>query len=172
MTQAAASASCRATAIDLKTGAIRWQRQLGLVAQGDPIRIGDRVVLMDRDGGLYQIDTKPLAAPTNAEWLIDENWLVSPPLPDVRGSAHFFPARDGQSIYAVVATGRTQGDGFRLVVRHYKPGDPIQTTIGVAAGARWPATPIVVGRTMIIPLANGRLYRLFLDQDKAARSRV
>jgi hypothetical protein len=35
---------------------------LGLVAQGDPIRIGN-YDLMDHDGGLYKIDAEPLHAP-------------------------------------------------------------------------------------------------------------
>jgi hypothetical protein len=163
VTQASTSSSCRATAIDLQTGGIRWQRQLGLIAQGDPIRIGDQLIVMDHDGGFYRIDPKPLAALTNAEWLIDEKWLVAPPLSGVQGSGHFFPARDGQSVYGVLTVLRE--DGPHLAVRHFKPGEPVQTKF-CPLPAPLAGNPIVIGRAVVVPLANNMLHRLLLDQAK------
>ena len=163
VTQASASASSRATAIDLRTGGIRWQRQLGMIAQGDPIRIGEMFLMMDHDGGLYQFDAKPLAGPTNAEWLIDERWLVVPPFAQSIGTGHFLRAKDGQSVYTILTIPSERGP--RLAIRQYTPGQPLRERFP-ALPAPLAGNPIVVGTSAIVPLANGMLYRLPLDSDK------
>ena len=163
VTQASGSASCRATAFNLKTGAVRWQRQLGFIAQGDPVRIGDAIVMMDSDGGVYQLDAKSLAAAANNEWVIDERWLVDRPLPFVVGSARFVPAPDGNSVFAVIPT--EGGRGLRMTLRHYIPGKGAQDrTANVPAPLA--GTPIITGKGLILPLANGMLYRMAFDSDK------
>jgi hypothetical protein len=163
VTQAAASASCRATAIDLRTGDIRWQRQLGVIAQRDPIRLGEAIVLMDQDGAIFQIGAKPLAGAASSEWLLDDRWLVAPPLTDVLDAGYFFPAKDGLSVYGVLTV---QGErGPRLAVRRYTPGQPLKERFATLP-ARLAGNPIVLGGSVIVPLKNGMLYRLALDSDK------
>jgi outer membrane protein assembly factor BamB len=163
VTQASASASCRATAIDLRIGKVRWQRQLGLIAQGDPIRLGDAVMLMDHDGGLYKIDAGPLARSTDESWLIEEKWLVARPLNDLVEASHFLSGGDGSSVYAVLATRAPQG--ARIVVRRYVAGQPIEER-SAALPAPFAGNPIVLGKHVIIPLANGMLYRMNLTTDR------
>lgn len=163
VTQASSSASCRATAIDLRVGKVRWQRQLGLVSQGDPIRIGDSVVLMDHDGGLYKIDAGPLAKLTDESWLIEEKWLVAPPLADVPEAGQFLASIDGASAFVVVTTRGPQGS--RLVVRRYVPGQPIEER-SAALPSPIAGNAIAMGKQVIVPLANGLLYRMNLTTDR------
>ncbi len=163
VTQASASASCRATAIDLRTGKVRWQRQLGLVAQGDPIRIGNSMVLMDHDGGLYKIDTEPLARLADASWLIEEGWLVARPVNDATEAAQFIPGPKGDSACAVLATRTPQG--LRIVVRRYVPGQPLEER-SAALPAPFAGNAIVLGKQVVVPLANGMLYRMNLEVDR------
>lgn len=163
VTQASASASCRATAIDLRIGRIRWQRQLGLVAQGDPIRLSDSVMLMDHDGGLYKIDTGPLASLSDESWLIEEKWLVARPLNEHVEASQFLPGNDGSSVYAVLATRTAQG--LRVTVRRYVPGRPIEER-SAALPAPIAGNAIVLDQQVIVPLANGLLYRMNLSTDR------
>jgi hypothetical protein len=162
VTQASAEGACRATAIDLQSGRVRWQRQLGLTSRQGPIRIGDSILLMDQAGGLYEIEAKPLTGPVNAEWLIDARWLIDRPFANAV-TAQMLPAADGKGVDAFVTTEGEKGP--MLVYRHYEPGKEL-----VSKRARLPAplagNPIVAGRMAVAPLANGLLYRWLLDQDK------
>ncbi len=77
------SSGCRAVCFDLRTGEVRWQRQLGLVpakvSSGEqfatPVPQGDSFVLVDEDGGIVVVPAasgvgagQTLAAP--AAWVI------------------------------------------------------------------------------------------------------
>ena len=64
--------ACRATAVDAVTGEVRWRRELGLMAKGDPIRIGDAIVVLDQGGGFYRIDVKKLSERGGAAWLVED----------------------------------------------------------------------------------------------------
>ena len=72
--------TCRATAVDSRTGEVRWRRELGLMVKGDPLRLGNgrphgpgRWVLPDRHeklserGGVGVADRRP------------EPWLIAQP---------------------------------------------------------------------------------------------
>ena len=162
VTQVPNSSSCRATAVDLRAGAVRWQRQLGLIVQGDPVRLGEAVVLQDQSGGLYRIDPFKERA-FNSEWLIDDRWQLAPPLAEVVGSPLLLPAPDGKSVYAVAVAG-AEGN-LRLVVRQYVPGQPIESR-RVGLPAPLAGRPVLVGSMLVVPLANGSLYRLVLPDAK------
>jgi PQQ-like domain len=162
VTQASATASCRATAIDLRIGKIRWQRQLGLIAQGDALRVGNSIMMMDHDGGLYQIDAEPLSRLADASWLIEEKWLVARPVNDVVEASQFVAGTDN-SVYAVLTT-RTAA-GARIVVRRFVPGQPIEERTATLS-APLAGNVIVLGKQIIVPLANGMLVRMNLATDR------
>ena len=136
VTQVAASGSCRATAFDPNTGLIRWERQLGLLSQGPPVQFGNSIILLDQDAGLYRIDAKSLVAPTNAEWLLDDSWLVAQPLLNVASPPVLLPQADGKTI--VVVTSVESPDGLKLMVRilRRKPGFKIMS---LHCTRPWPA---------------------------------
>ena len=77
--------TCRATAVNAITGEVRWRRELGMMAKGEPLRIGDALVFLDHGGGFYRVDTKPLTNKSTAAWLIDERWLVAQPARGLHG---------------------------------------------------------------------------------------
>src|SRR5439155_2531749 len=69
--------ACRATAVDSNTGEVRWRRELGLIAKGDPLQVGGAILVLDQGGGFYRIETKPLTEEAGAAWLLDEKWLIA-----------------------------------------------------------------------------------------------
>ena len=151
--------SCRATAIDLRTGSVRWQRQIGLVAERDPLRLSDSVVLIDQAGGLYRLNAESLATANSAEWLIDERWLIAPPFADTVGPTWLLPTGTGAT-----TIGLANSDGkLNVVVREYDPAKGVRERSG-AVPAMMAGNPIVVGRSVMLPLMNGMLYRLLLDE--------
>ncbi len=169
VTQASVDGTCWATAINLHTGRVRWQRQLGLITRMDPIRVsgtgdvGDAIVLMDRAGGLYEIPVKPLTGPVNTDWVIDERWLLDRPFANV-GSGHLLASADGKTVHALVTAQLEKG--LTLIYRRRALGQPIAART-VVLPAPLAGNPVVAGGMVIVPLANGRLYRWLPDQGKA-----
>ena len=160
VTQSTNSSSCRATALDLMTGEIRWQRQLGLFTYGEPLRIGDDVFLMDHDGALFQIPSTNFSQWTAATWLIDDRWLVAPPLENVVEVGGFFKSADGRSILAVMV--QKTSTGLNLVIRQHTPGQVVKQIIAPLS-AELAGNIIVVGGEIIVPTRNGLLHRVLLD---------
>ena len=153
--------TCRATAVDSRTGEIRWRRELGLVAKGDPVRIGPAVVLMDQAGGFYRIDdTGKLAEKTGAAWLIDERWLVAQP---ARGfTAYTGPILGPDGSVIGVLTNDAGNVLVRLLQGNAPPQEQVLPTAVPPAGR-----PVVSGKMLILPLADGNLYRLNLADLKS-----
>ena len=159
VTQSPGDSSCRATAFDLKNGAIRWQRQLGLLAERDPLPVGDGILLLDQAGGLYRIGTASLTGPLTAEWLIDERWLLAAPLADAVGPGYLLPDGEGAIAVNIAKTGA----GLDVVVREFSPAKGVRERRTVLP-ALLAGNPVQVGRSVVLPLANGLLHRLLLDE--------
>ena len=166
VTQAAGSAACLATAVDLRSGAIRWQRQLGVLPHGDPIRIGDSIVFMDHNGGLYAIDPLRAATAPDAAWVIDDRWLIAPPLARVAGSPWLIQAADGKSVTAVIPTPRDGDDGIQVVVRRFTPGREVESFPPVPLPAGLAGNPVLSGNLLVLSLANGSLCRVALGESE------
>lgn len=151
--------TCRATAVDARTGQTRWRRELGVMVKGDPLRIGNAVLLLDHAGGMYRIDTKPFTALRSAAWLVDpdDQWLMAQPARGFTAVTGLIPAANGTAV--ALLAGETE-TGPVLLVRKY-------TGAGVQ-DRRFPATaplagqPVVSGNMLVLPLANGTLRRLNL----------
>jgi outer membrane protein assembly factor BamB len=166
VTQPLAQQTCLATAVDDETGAVLWQRQLGLVCQGEPLAMtppdgGPPLLLaLDQGGGLYVLDPSHFPAGAGAGWQsggvrlarpLDENPFTPPVLA---------LAPDGKSAYEVAAP----GNGRQLVVRHvqWEAGRLALTERAVPLTAPLAGTPAVVGTMLVLPLADGALGRLRL----------
>ena len=52
VTQQPDSSGSLATMVEMQTGEIRWQRQLGMMATGSPILLGDSIFAVDQDCAL------------------------------------------------------------------------------------------------------------------------
>jgi outer membrane protein assembly factor BamB len=146
--------TCRATAVNALTGEVRWRRELGLMAKGDPLRIGDDILMLDHGGGFYRVDTKTLSDRGGATWLVDDRWLVAQP---ARGYLAVTGLMRGPNNTALaVLAGEI--DNKQLLIRKYN-GSGVEEL-------KWTAPeglaghPVISGRMLILPLANGTLYRM------------
>src|SRR5262249_54027724 len=110
------------------------------------------IVMMDRNAGLYGIDPAHVA----------DNWLLAEPLSEVAGAPVLVRSGDGGSVAAITAVpGR--GQGPRLVVRRFTPGEKVEQ-YDVALPSALAGTPALAGSMLLVPLANGSLHRLALGE--------
>jgi outer membrane protein assembly factor BamB len=155
VTQTTSPPAWLATAVDTQTGNIKWQRPLGLAPQGDPVRLGDFVYQLDQGGGLYQIDPKEVNVQPGVEWY-QGGHMVLAARQDLVGAPSLLPAADGKSAYVVFGV----GDGRQLQVRQVVPGSPVTELPAASLPAAPAGVPLLVGKTLVLPLANGSLYRV------------
>lgn len=159
VTQSLEQQICLASKVD-EEGKVLWQRQLGLVCQGEPLVLTPpgggppQLLALDQGGGLFALD--PSRAPHLLAAALEDNPQVPPRL---------LPGPDGHSAYEVA----TPGDGRWLIVRRIDWADggrqvrvtQSQVSLVLATGLMVPAgTPAVLGRQLIVPMTNGRLMRL------------
>jgi hypothetical protein len=154
--------SCRATALDGETGQVRWQRELGLLPKGDPLEVGNELLLLDQAGGIYRLDPTQLASEEQTSWRVDERWLLSSPLPGQFTPVSSLIAGPDQSAFVLLA-GQTD-KGTSLLLRRYASGRVDEQI--VPAPALPIGTPILMGNKLVIPLTNGYLYRLSIPEGR------
>jgi outer membrane protein assembly factor BamB len=170
VTQSLARQTCLATAVEDETGTVLWQRQLGLVCQGEPLELtppdgGAPVLLaLDQGGGLYQLDPQRFPAAEGARWQDSGKGVLLARALDQgpSGPPVLVLAPDGKSAYEIAVP----GNGRQLVVRHVEwgaAGRQLEVTERkVALPAPLAGTPAVVGPMLLLPLADGTLGRLRL----------
>lgn len=153
VTQAPSQHTCLATAVNMETGQVQWQHQLGMVCQGDPVRVGADVVAVDQGGGLFAFHPGPGLRSLPRGWRIDPAAALSPS--DERTArTHLLPEPGGQ--WAIeVAWAAT---GTELVVRRHEPGKA-KTEMHYRLSAPPGGTPFLAGESLLLPLADGDLLR-------------
>ncbi len=155
-----------ATAVDDRGGEVLWQRQLGLVCQADPLELPREggppiLVVLDQGGGLFAFDPAKHANLADGEWR-DAGQPLFGALDDGPGAPPaLLPGPDGRSAYEFASP----GDGKRLVIRRVEVAgnelnkDPERV---IPLNAPLAGTPAVADKMMILPLADGSLWRLML----------
>jgi hypothetical protein len=167
VTQSLEQQTCLATAVD-EEGHIRWQRQLGLVCQGEPLALtppggGPPLLLaLDQGGGLFVLDPKQ-----PAKWKYKEGFDENPRLPP-----RLLLGPDGHSAYEVAVP----GEGRSLLVRriewaddkrelHVKPPIPVSLASPEDKSVLIPAgPPVIAGTQLLLPMTDGTLKRLLLEE--------
>jgi hypothetical protein len=174
------------TAVNDEDGKKQWQRQMGLVCQGAPLALGRQENLTAGAGGdssrprvllamgqgeeLFAIDPERFDperfAKKESSWLSGANSYLAGPLDDNPGNPAVVVAEaDGLSAYEVAFP----GGGNRMLVRHvtFDP-DTRKTTkteqevkLPVAASPAGP--PALVGKSLVVALSDGVLYRVSLS---------
>ena len=164
VTQALEQQTCLASTVD-EQGTILWQRQLGLVCQGQPLVLtppegGPPLVLaLDQGGGLFALD--PLQPQASLRSLAARRWTENPRVPP-----RLLPAPDGHSAYEVAAP----GDGRSLIVRriewrngerslHVKESRASLVSLADGSVLTPAGAPAVVGTQLIMPMTDGKLMR-------------
>jgi outer membrane protein assembly factor BamB len=152
VTQRESDQTCLATAVEAETGQVRWQRQLGLVAQDEPAVLSEQVMVLDRGGGLFRFD--PAVA--------DAGQVIDQPDREPTAPPRLLLGDDGQSAYALTIFDQ----GRSGTVRHFRPGQEWVAFL-VELPATPAGTPAIGAGGLVLPLANGNLYRQPLAKQKA-----
>lgn len=165
---------CVATAVDDEDGHIRWQRQLGLVCQGEPIRMqqadGPPVLLaLDQGGCLFSLDPTRFPLDVTAPWQGGGHNVAGALTDNPRVPAVLLAAADGKTAYEIACP----GDSSHLLVRtiDFEPtGRRLRRTErSLPLTAPLAGTPTLVGQALVLPLASGTVARLALPVTPASR---
>jgi outer membrane protein assembly factor BamB len=148
-----------ATAVAAEEGTILWQRQLGLVCQGDPLVRGQEVTTLDRGGGLCVFDGTKYQHREDREWRATDP-LYAPPLTGSPVAAYLLSAPDGSSVYEVAYS----ASSGKLTVRHCSTSRveekaAVQSEETVPLTSPLAGTPALVGQSLLLPLADGTIRR-------------
>jgi len=168
VTQPLDQQTCIASAVN-DEGHILWQRQLGLVCQGEPLALtppqgGPPTFLaLDQSGGLFALNPPRPPDKPRSSWE-----SLEPALPDnPRVPPRLLPSADGHSAYEIAAP----GDGKNLIVRQidwdegssrFRVKRREVSLMPSAGGALLvPAgAPIVTGSHLLVPMSEGYLARV------------
>ncbi|HVL11525.1 MAG TPA: hypothetical protein VM529_03115, partial [Gemmata sp.] len=152
------SAEYKAVLLNLDTGELRWQRQLGLIPAAPPIRQDGTVVLAAEAGSLVAIPAGGVAAGRTT--VAPPAWVVGLPPEQITGPTRVAVAPDGSSAYTVTPVAVTE-DGKavgKYVVRRVAGGrvayEGVVTSPGAIAG-----NPVVLGNNLLIPASDGFVHR-------------
>ncbi|HXG10005.1 MAG TPA: PQQ-binding-like beta-propeller repeat protein [Gemmataceae bacterium] len=165
VTQSLGRQACLATMVNAEDGQVRWQRQLGLVCQGEPLVLGREVIAVDQGGGLFRFDPAQHPPEAGFPWQVGGQ-SVAGPLADLPGARpYLLPGPDGASAYEIAPA----GEGTGLVVRHYQPGkDGQKSSVAehvVDLRAPLAGEPALSAEGVLLPLADGSIWRLNLPPD-------
>ena len=144
-----------ATAVEGEGGARLWRRQLGLEAAGNPISTDAGVLMVDASGRTMEILASSLDAGGAANIALEPEAGESLP-------AEF----EGQELLRLIDVGgkvflaAASHDGRSIAVRPLHSGEAWRRMPLVA---RLQGRPAVMGEFLVVPCADGRLYRLRLD---------
>jgi outer membrane protein assembly factor BamB len=166
VTQTDSPPAYRATAVDARTGRVRWQRPLGLTPQGDPVVLGGSVLVLDSAGGLYRFDPSRHPAEPPGTWQ-SAGVEVAPPVADLVGEPSLVLAADGSAAYAFLSR-RAGASEYQLMVRRVA-ADGESKELPVALPAPLAGTPALGPGAAVLPLADGALCRVALDFDNPQR---
>lgn len=152
-----------ATAVDTVTGQMLWQRELGMLAKGEPVRKGNDLVWLDQEGGITKLDTRQLTQDSKPVWLVDieDRWLLTNPAAGFRSSTSLMAGPNDISFTLM----ESEAVPKRFLIRS-TDGVRVMEQL-VPAPASLAGTPIVVGKFLVMPLENGTLYRVAIVDGKA-----
>jgi hypothetical protein len=161
VTQPIGRAACLATCVDDERGSVIWQRQLGLVCQGQPVSLpADRGpplwLALDQGGSLFALDPNALTPRRGAQWVPGRLEPIAGPLaPNPRVPTSFL-TQDGKSWLAVSCP----GGGATLVIRHVmaargRAAEVAEREVQLRETIAGP--PALMNGRILVPLADGAL---------------
>jgi hypothetical protein len=177
VTQALDKQTCLATKVD-DDGHIKWQRQIGLVCQSEPLALTPPdggppwLLALDQGGGLFALD--PSDPPEKPRSLLAPALADNPLLPP-----KLLAAADGRSAYEVAAP----GDGQNLIVRNiYWAGqerklrcDPPRQVSLLRVEGKGVRTlagpPVLSGSQLLLAMTDGTVMRLLLSDENSKLER-
>jgi outer membrane protein assembly factor BamB len=155
--QSEGSDGVRAIAFDPRDGRLKWDRKLGAIPPVPPLLAGS--LLADEDGGVYRLP--PTAAPgmmgNEGAKPAEKAWTLAPPLAAAAGPARVVASADGKTVWVLVPD-RGEKDAPTLRVRQIADGAMKGETV-VALPERPAGPAVAAGTGVVLPLADGQLYR-------------
>ena len=153
------SAGCKAVLLNFRDGELRWQRQLGVVPATQPIVQGDGLLLVAEDGGMVVV---PAASGASAGRSVAApvEWVIATPPENATGPTVVAVSADGMAVFTVtpVLAREDQRSIATFVVRRVAEGKIVHEG-NVAAPAALAGPPVVLGNSLLLPLADGFVYR-------------
>lgn len=153
------SAGYRAVVMNLGDGEVRWQRQLGVVPAVPPISQEGGLVLAAEDGGLISLPATGAGAPGRTT-VSPPNWVIADPPDNATGATAVAASPDGKLIFTVTPI-RTIEEGkpvARWLIRRISGGQVVHRGVAASPG-EFAGQPAVLGDSLLIPVADGFVYR-------------
>jgi outer membrane protein assembly factor BamB len=170
VTQLTGRTTCLASAVDSATGQVRWQRQLGLVSRGQPQAIagqadGSSVLVPDQNGVLLFDATKFAGKSSLQETDAVRVWSVGPE----KSATVLLPEAGKAAALIMTVAGPETAPVLKLVP--FQPGKERGASRTVTLPAPMAGTADRDGDSLILPLANGILLRIPLDEGSPTQGR-
>jgi hypothetical protein len=156
----------KAVLLNLRDGSFLWQRTLGLVPATAPLAQEEGLLLVSKDGGLLMVP-KTVSATPGPPIAANTSWVIAPPPENVTGTTSVALSPDGKTICTVTLI--NVNEDLKLVpkylVRRVTGGKLVHegtvNALSLANGASAPlaGAPVLIGESLILPLANGIIYR-------------
>jgi hypothetical protein len=165
VTQSLGTNACLATSVDTETSRVLWQRQLGLICDQGPLRMGEYLLVTDEAGGLTWFESKKMTGEPDRGW-IRSGASGAEPLANLLGSGVWLRSSDLNTWYQVLCH-RKLGTGserssIELIVRQVRDNKSILER-KVPLRDAISGTPALLGDYLLLPLANGDLFRVKVD---------
>lgn len=151
--------TCKITALDTSSdgNSLRWQRQLGLLCQGDPLVFNNSVVVLDESGSLSQFDPAKYPAAAQQQWPASGVALARPSEPGGR-ARYLLTGRGGKFVLAFADGGKNQ-----FLIRKYEAG---QKSVEHRVPTMLAGLPGVGDTSVTVAGADGRLWHVALDSGR------
>jgi outer membrane protein assembly factor BamB len=149
----------RALAFDPRSGVVKWQRQLGAVPASSVIRLHDgSAVVADEDGGVTVVPAAggaPITAPAPPAWNAAKG-LMAPTAPPLACAT-----ADGNAAWVLAP----ERPGRTATLRVRRVGaSPLDASVALPANLA--GCPLALGDAVLVPLADGIVYRFAAGTSK------
>jgi PQQ-like domain len=162
-TQAGAGQATVVSALDARRGTIAWQRQVGLLCRGQPVRVGEQMLVEDQRGSLYLFAAAECNVPAGAGWRQAGRKLSAADA--TRAGPRCFLSGPDKAVTVLTALA-TQPPA--VMVQVYQPGLDTPANSTFPQQAALGGTPGLSSDALVMPLGNGILVRQALAGGPAA----
>jgi hypothetical protein len=148
------SFGCRAIGFNPRTGVVKWQRQLGAVSPGPSVRLVDgSVVVADEEGGVTlcpALGGDATIAPASAAWNLALGVMAPAGKPSLAASA------DGKSAWVLIP--EVADKSLHVRIRRIDGGKVVSES-SIPLPAAFAGKPLALADSVLVPLADGIIYR-------------
>jgi len=165
------SAGYTALLMNLHTGEIRWQRQLGLIPASVPVVQDGSIVSASEDGGIVSLPSA--AVRTGQTTVAPPEWIIAASPENVAGPTHVAASPDGKTLFTVTPLSVTDDSKpvAKWLIRRVVAGRLLHEGSVVAPGDL-AGLPVVLGDSLIVPASDGFLHRYVPGTGRANPDRL